>query len=178
MDAIKMIKERRSIRKYKEEIVSRDIIEKIMDATRYTQSWANSQTARFTFVTNEEQIKKLTTDGVKGFAYNINTLKKAKNAVVLSFVKGKSGVLDDTSYEGNKWEIFDAGIACQTFCLSAHAYGVGTCVMGVIDSENIAKIINLPENETVASLITYGYIDEQPQEPKRKEVCELIKYID
>lgn len=115
------------------------------------------------------------------FVYNIDTLKNAKGVAVLSFVKGKSGKLDDkyaTSME-NSWEIFDAGIACQTFCLAAHAKGIGTCIMGVIDEKSIARIVNLPEEETVAALIVYGYEEGQHAAPtQRKDVEEIIRFVD
>ena len=47
MQLINGIKERRSIRKYKSDKVSKETIEKIIDAARYAPSWKNSQTARY-----------------------------------------------------------------------------------------------------------------------------------
>lgn len=183
MDAITMIKERRSVRKYKNEKVDRELMKEIIDIAKWAPSWVNYQIARYTLVDNEEIIQKLANDGVKGFVYNIDTLKNAKGVAVLSFVKGKSGKLDEynenyaTSNE-DKWEIFDAGIACQTFCLAAHAKGVGTCIMGVIDEKSIAKIVDLPEEETVAALIVYGYEEGNHAAPtKRKETDEIMRFM-
>lgn len=180
---IDLIKNRRSVRAYKDEIVSKDVIDQIMEATRFAPSWANYQVARYTFISNPEKIQQLVTDGVYGFTYNINTLKRAKNVVVLSFVKGKSGKLDLAKEEyatskASVWEVFDAGIACQTFCLAAHAYGVGTCIMGVIDDKELAKIVNLPEDETVAALIVYGYPEGETPATPRKEVGEITRFVD
>ena len=75
---------------------------------------------------DEEIIRKLAINGVTGLVYNIKILENAKGVTVLSFVKGKSGKLDKEEYvteKGSVWEVFDAGIACQTFCLAAHAMG-------------------------------------------------------
>ena len=129
----------------------------------------------------EEIIKEIAEHGVNGFVYNIDTLRTAKGVAVLSFVKGKSGTYDKEyiTSKGNSWEVFDAGIACQTFCLAAHAKGVGTCIMGVIDDKSIAKIVNLPEDETVAALIVYGYEDGEHAAPnKRKDVDEIMRFVD
>ena len=115
-----------------------------------------------------------------GLVYNIKTLETAKSVAVLSFVKGKSGKLDKDEYvteKGSTWEIFDAGIACQTFCLAAHARGIGTCIFGVIDEKSIAELVNLPEEETVAALIVYGYPDENPPAPKRKNLDEIVRFV-
>jgi len=182
MDAIAMIKERRSVRKYKDEVVDRELMKEIVDIARWAPSWANFQITRYTLVDDPDIIRKLTTDGVKGFAYNVKTLERAKGVAVLSFVKGKSGKLDPQKDEyateqGNVWEVFDAGIACQTFCLAAHAKGVGTCIFGVIDDKSIAEIVGLPEGETVGALIIYGYPDEQPPATKRKEVDEILHFV-
>ncbi|MDO5518623.1 MAG: nitroreductase family protein [Clostridium sp.] len=181
MDAITMIKERRSVRKFKNEKVDRETMKEIVDIARWAPSWVNYQIARYTLVDNEEIIQKLANDGVKGFVYNMDTLKNAKGVAVLSFVKGKSGTLDKYGIETpekNTWEVFDAGIACQTFCLAAHAKGIGTCIMGVINEESIAKIVNLPEEETVAALIVYGYPDGEAAPSKRKDVEEIMRFAD
>ena len=181
MDAIQMIKERRSIRKYTDDVVPQEILEKIVDAARFSPSWTNAQIARFTFVSDKNLIAKIAEDGVKGFVYNKKTLENAKNILILSFVKGKSGVLppergDIKIENATKWEMFDAGIACQTFCLAAHEQGVGTCIFGVIDETEIAKTIDLPADETVAALIVIGYPAEAGKEPVRKEVAELTRF--
>ncbi len=183
MKAIEMIKERRSVRKFKDEKVSRELMKEIVDIARFAPSWANFQIARYTLIDDVEKIKELATDGVNGFVYNIDTLKNAKGVAVLSFVKGKSGKLDPevsdyATSKSNAWEVFDAGIACQTFCLAAHAKGVGTCVMGIIDDKSISKIVNLPEDETVAALIVYGYQDGEVQTTPRKPVEEILRFVD
>lgn len=182
MDAIKMIKERRSVRKYKNEKVDRETMKDIIEISRWAPSWANYQIARYTLVDDAATIAKLATDGVKGFVYNIKTLENAQGVAVLSIVKGKSGKLDleKDEYATAKtmeWEVFDAGIACQTFCLAAHAKGVGTCIFGVIDERSIAEIVGLPEEEMVAALIVYGYGDEQPPATPRKDVEEILRFV-
>ena len=180
MDGITMIKERRSVRKFKNEKVDRNTMKDIVSISRWAPSWANYQIARYTLVDDEVTIKKLATDGVKGFVYNINTLKNAKGVAVLSFVKGKSGKLDKYGdYKASNahiWEAFDAGIACQTFCLAAHAKGVGTCIMGVIDEDSISEIVDLPEEETVAALIVYGYENGHPPATPRKDVEDIMRF--
>lgn len=179
MDAISMIKDRRSVRKFKNETVDRDTMKSIVEASRWAPSWGNFQVARYTLVDDREMIKDLATKGVNGFVYNVSTLENAKGVAVLSFVKGKSGKLEGDDYATSKasaWEVFDAGIACQTFCLAAHAYGVGTTIMGVIDDASISAVAGLPEEETVAALIVYGYPDESPEATPRMDVYEVMRF--
>ncbi len=190
MEAMELIKGRRSVRRYKEEIVPKNVMKNIIEGARYAPSWGNTQIARYTLVTDTTVIEQLAEKCVKGFVYNVKALKKAKNVAVLSYVQGKSGVFDadkaklvnlqEGEYvtdKGATWEEFDAGIACQTFCLSAYAQGVGTCVMGVIEPATIADVISLPEDETVAALIIYGYPDEEPKPTPRHDVDDITRYI-
>ncbi len=189
MEAIEMIKSRHSVRKYKPETVSKELLEKIVETARFAPSWGNTQIARYNFVQDEEIIKKLGESCVNGFIYNTKVLKFAKNVLVLSYVKGKSGQFDKEKAEamglnegyvsdkGASWEEFDAGIAAQTFCLAAHAMGVGTCIMGIINSAEIAKAINLPDGETVAALITFGHPAETPRETPRFNVEDTVRFL-
>ena len=183
MDAITMIKERRSVRKFKQEKVDRETMKEIVSISRWAPSWANFQIARYTLVDDEAIIAKFATDGVKGFTYNIKTLENAPGVAVLSFVKGKSGKLDPekgdfATSKASNWEVFDAGIACQTFCLAAHAKGVGTCIFGVIDDESISEIVGLPEEETVAALIVFGYEEGEHAEPTlRKDAEDIMRFV-
>lgn len=180
MTPSEMIINRHSIRKYKDELVSQADIRAIMEETRYTQSWKNMQVARYTFVQDDALIARLANEGVNEFIYNAKTLQRAKNVLVLSYETGKSGKIDETTYATNKensWEIFDAGIACQTFALSAFAHGVGTCVMGIIDDKKIAEIVSLPQGEAVAAMITFGYPAEEGRPTPRLSVDELCRFL-
>lgn len=185
MDAIEMIKGRRSIRKFEEKVVDQKIIEEIMEVSRYYPSWTNLQVVRYNFITDEKIIKDIATNGVNDFIYNEKTLINAKNLLVLSYIEGKSGKLDkekynlDEDYDSgtNDWEIFDSGIACQTFCLAAYEKGLGSVIMGVINNENIAEIINLPKDEKVATIIVFGYpVDKDIKAPVRKSVEEITRF--
>lgn len=183
MEARELLKGRRSVRQYKDEVVCRELIKEIIDIARFSPSWANYQVVRYTAIDDPEKIKAVAHNGVYNFAYNVETLKKAKGIMIISYVIGKSGKLDPevadyATTKANAWEIFDAGIATQTFCLAAHALGVGTCIMGMIDEKNIAEIIGLPEGETVAALIVYGYPQGYTPETPRKTVDELLSFAD
>lgn len=133
---------------------------------------------------NRELIQDIAENCVKGFAYNLKTLSRANGIVVLSCVTGENGSLKG-KVEGEQpadhaaWECFDAGLVCQQFCLAAYAKGGGTCILGVIDNEAIARKIGLPENEKVAAISVYGYEEgEHHKAPTRKEVGEVQRFID
>lgn len=185
MDAIQLLTNRRSVRKYKDQAVPKELIEEIVQLSQFAPSWSNYQIARYNIIEDKSLIKEIANNCVRGFVYNTKTLTRAQGVVVLSYVTGKSGSLQDKVKPENAnsdntmaWECFDAGIACLQFCLSAYAKGVATCVLGVINNDAIAKTIGLPEDEKVAALIVYGYEDgEHHEAPARKDIQEVLRFI-
>ncbi len=179
MNAIEMIMERRSVRRFKEDKVSHELLKEIVDVSRWAPSWVNCQIARYTIADEPAIIKSIADNAVRGFTYNTKTITRAAGLIVLSYIVGKSGKKEemDSEFENtNIWEMFDCGIACQTFCLAAHAKGVGTCIMGVVNQEEVAKIISLPEGEQVAAVIAYGYEDGEHANPvPRKSADDILR---
>ena len=178
MNTTECIKSRRSIRKFKPEPVTLETFQSIVDNARFAPSWKNTQTARYHIVTNPVLKEKIATDCVCGFSFNTKTLLGAPAIVIVSYVTGRCGYERDGSFTTNKedrWEMFDAGVAVQTFCLSAYEAGVGTCIMGIFDDAKIAEVLNLPEDQKVGAVIAAGYADIAPDAPPRKDVDVLLK---
>ncbi len=177
MDAIECIKSRRSIRRYTEELVDHETIEKIIDLARFAPSWKNSQTARYIIVEDKEKINKIAAEACLNFEGNMKTLEKANQLLVLCSKKNRSGYERDGSFttsKGSSWEMFDAGIAAQTFSLAANVYGVGSVMMGIFDEDKVKKILEIPEDLNVSCLLSFGYPKFIPDPVPRKEVSDLL----
>lgn len=174
------IKERRSVRKFKEEKISHDVIEKIVDFSRFSPSWKNSQTVRYHIIEDETIKTKIAEEAVMNFVFNEKTIKRCPALVLLTSVGKKSGYEEDGSFSTSKedrWEVFDAGIACQSFCLSAYNEGLGSVVLGIFDDKKVKEIASIPEEENVAALIAVGYRDgDAKPAPERLEVKDLISF--
>lgn len=180
MEALECIKTRRSIRKFKEEPVSRETIQSIIEAAAMAPSWKNTQISRYTIVEDKAVLENIADNCVLDFEFNQKTIKRAPQLVVVSMIEKRCGYEKDGSYTTSKedrWEMFDAGIASQTFCLAAHDLGVGTVILGIFDEAKIAEAIQLPEGQKVAALIAMGYPNQECEAPKRKTVEELVRYM-
>ena len=179
MEALECIKTRRSIRKFTEQPVTEDEVRQVVEAAAFAPSWKNTQIARYIVVTDKEKKDKLADNCMLGFTYNQKTTHGAPALVVLTMIKARSGYERDGSFSTPKeagFEMFDAGIAAQTFCLAAWERGVGTVITGYFDEEKITRLLNLPENQKVGCVIGLGYPDEEPAAPKRKSVEDLLTY--
>ena len=180
MDAKECLQGRRSIRRYTRQPIARETIERIIALSSYAPSWKNTQPARYTVVTDRAVIEKIANECVLGFAHNTSILLSCNALVIQSVLVKRSGYERDGSFstsKGTHWESFDAGIAAQTFCLAAHEFGVGTCILGVFDDVKVAEAVNLPSTQAVSAMISMGYPAENPAAPARKSAGELTRYI-
>lgn len=176
MEAITCIKERRSIRTFQDKKVPHEVINQIVEAAAYAPSWKNTQVTRYLVTEDRDKMNKIADGCVLGFEYNIDTIRKAAALVVVTMIKGRSGMEKDgsaTTPKGADWGVFDTGIATQTFCLAAHDLGIGSVIMGIFDENKVSQVIPLPEGQQVAALIAIGYPAEEPKAPRRKAVEEL-----
>lgn len=180
MELVEGIKTRRSVRRFTDEVISRELFEEIIDVARMAPSWKNTQTLRYILVQDETVIKKIAQECVLDFEFNAKTLLQSKNVVVLAQKNGRSGYEKDGSFstsKGTGWEMFDAGVAAQTFCLAAYEKGIGTCIMGVFDDVKVAEAVGLPEGMSVVAVIPAGVPKFNPDLTPRKEVAELVSYV-
>ncbi len=177
MEAIECLKTRRSIRSFTKEPVSTEEIKEIVEVAALAPSWKNTQVARYVLVQDREKIEKIAKDCVLGFTHNTEIIEGAPALMVLTMITGRSGYERDGSYSTSlekHWQSFDAGIAAQTFCLAAHAKGLGTVIMGIYDPAKVAEVLEIPEGQTVAALISIGHPDQDPAAPPRKDIDTLL----
>ncbi len=176
METVKCIKERRSIRRFDSKEVSKELIESIIDTARFAPSWKNTQVTRYTVVTGETKDKLAECTTI--WAKNGDIIKSAPMVVALSIIDKRSGFERDGSYSTkleNGWQMFDCGIAAQTFCLAAADAGLSTVILGLYD-DNAPEVLGIPEGQILTALIPIGYAAEEPTAPPRKEVSDLVTY--
>ncbi|HAJ96978.1 MAG TPA: nitroreductase [Ruminococcus sp.] len=180
METLKALTERRSIRQYQEKPVTAEQIQEIIDIARFSPTWKNSQTVRYYAILDKELKDKIAEVGTLGFSKNGNNIRSASALIVLATIDGIAGYEKDgtpTTAKGSHWQSFDAGIACQSVCLTAYDKGLGTLIMGIYDEKKIAELISLPEGQSISALIAVGYADEAPTAPKRKTLDEILTIL-
>ena len=168
---------RRSIRKFTEQPVSHELIEKIVAAAAYAPSWKNTQITRYIAVEGEK--KNALAKCTSLYAGNGVIMEQAPMVIAVTMIKGRSGYERDGSFstpKGTGWQMYDAGVASEAFCLAAYEQGLGTVIMGLFDEADAAKVLSLPEDRELVALIPIGYPAEAPVAPKRKSVEDLLTF--
>lgn len=177
MTANECITSRRSIRKFTEQAVSHELIEKIVATASFAPSWKNTQITRYIAVEGEKKAALAKCTSL--FPGNGIIMENAPMVVAVTMITGRSGYERDGSFstpKGTGWQMFDAGIASEAFCLAAHEQGLGTVILGLFDEKEAAALLEIPEGRELVALIPIGYPAESPVAPKRKTVEDLLSY--
>ena len=147
MEFSKCVKDRRSIRKFKEKPVDKATMEKIVSTATYAPSWKNSQTTRYVVIEKTQLKNEIAEKYVLGFEHNGNIIKNAPAIVLVTTVTSCSGFEKDGSFstaKGTPWEIFDMQVLQpKPFCLAATDQGLGTVILGIYDEEKIIQATHL-----------------------------------
>jgi len=159
MAIIDMIKDRRSIRIYKDEGIPKGKLDKLLEAARLAPSAGNRQNWKF-IVVEDEQIK--------------NQLVNASNNQ--AFVGTASYVIAGIGDSVQKWHQVDLAIALEHIALEAVELGLGTCWIGAFNEEEVKKILKIPHDKKVVALLTVGVPAESPAPRPRKALEEIVVY--
>lgn len=156
MSLYDLIISRRSIRQFKQEPVSRDILQKFINVSRLAPSAANRQPLEFVVV-DEEKIRKEVFTCLKWAAYIApeGNPKPGHEPVAYIVVLVNSGIRE----KGFEW---DVGAAIENMILAALEKGIGSCWLLSVDREKLREILNIPENYKIDSVLALGYPDENP----------------
>ncbi len=177
METIDCIETRRSIRKFSEKPIEKELIEKLIFESQFAPTWKNSQTTRFTAVTDSAVKNEL----CGAFpAFNAAVVDSATLLLAVSAVTKRSGFERDgtpTTILGEAYTYFDCGATVQTLCLAANDLGIGTVIMGIFDPVKVRATISIPENEDLVVLVACGYHDCEPQMPSRRALEEVLRII-
>ena len=177
MDAQTCILTRRSVRKFTDEPVSHELLEKVVALAAYAPSWKNTQISRYLAIEDPEVRNTIAEEYCLPGANNPNIIKGAPLLVAQTFVKSRCGYERDGTFTTDRedgWQYYDCGIAAQTFCLAAHDLGLATVIMGVFDRKRLQAYLQIPEDQELMALIAVGHPSEVGPAPKRKDVDVLL----
>lgn len=175
MTAKECIKGRRSIRAFTQEPISHELIADIVETASYAPSWKHTQIVRYIAV--EGELKDKIAACTSAYARNGEIIAAAPMVIAVTIIKGRSGFERDGSFSthrGEGWQMFDAGVASEAFCLAAYEKGLGTVIMGIFDDDKVAELLEIPEDRDVIALIPVGFPAESPVAPRRKPVEEMV----
>ena len=171
---IDVLRDRRSVRNYEDKKIPDHVLETVLDAVKWSPSWANTQCWEIIVVKDVGIKEKLQTVMDK-------TNPAWKSLVAAPMVLALCGKLESSGYYKGKvttkfgdWFLFDLGLATQTLCLAAQDQGLGTVITGMFDQDKAKDILKVPAGYELVSLIPLGFPSKIPSAPKRREIKDYI----
>ena len=172
-DLAKIIKGRRSIRKYEDKEVPGELLDKVLEAVQWAPSWANTQVWEVIVIGNRSLKEKLQ----ETIAPRNPATKAVVDAPVVLALCGKLGTAGyyngQVTTKHGDWFMFDLGLAAQNLCLAAHDLGLGTVIVGLFDHNKAAEVLEIPPGFELVALIPLGYPATAGQAPQRREIAEF-----
>ena len=199
-EVLEAIRQRRSIRRYTDEPVSREQLETILQAGRFAPSAENRQPWRFIIITDRNAIAQLSTKIKEGIRRLLRYrfiaqlwLKELRDRDILKLLYGAGYVKQDIIFFDAPAVIFivttdllfnDESCACaaQNMMLAAHALGLGSCWIGFASvlglKKTVLQDIGIPEDYHIAATLIFGHPQGSLQPPMRNPMADVINWID
>ena len=172
MDAIK---NRRSVRVYKNKPLSKDTIDSILEAARYAPTARNLQQLEYKVITKKDLAQRIS-DRITSL------LKKNYPSIQL---RNRSSLFYDaplliiiTGPKDSMWTYSDAALAVQNVMLYATSIGLGSCFIEMArfidEDEELKRELHISADRKVAAAVICGYADENPAEKEKKIALEFF----
>jgi len=152
---------RRSVREFTTEKIPGELMEKILDISRFAPTARNSQPYYFKIIKDPQLLTWLST--VRGSS--TGPIGRAPLAVAICSDPAVSGRYDH-----------DACIATYHFILAAWFYGLGTCWIGGMNTAEVKEKLDIPTGHYLATVTPLGYPKEEHLPvPERKNLADYIR---
>jgi nitroreductase len=170
-----LVEGRRSIRRYIDKPVERDKILLCLEAARLAPSADNAQPWRFLVLDDETQKQRFCEDVFSGI-YSVT--KFAKKAPVLIVILARLNIIAHKigkQIQDIHFHLLDIGIAGEHIVLQAEELGLGTCWIGWFDTRKARKVLKIPRDYKIISLLSLGYYEQKPSKvKKRRKLDEIV----
>jgi len=161
VDALRALKERRSVRSFTSEPVAQDVVEELIDCARLAPTARNVQPWEFVAVTDNARCRELAdmTDHGKFIA--------------------DAPVCIAVFCEDTKYFLEDGSAATTVLLLAAHAVGLGSCwVAGDKKpyADQVRRLLDVPDGYRLVALVALGYPDDAAPRKGKRPLSEVIHW--
>ena len=166
MDVMDAIKQRESVRSYKNMPVEDKKLKLLLEAALLAPSASNRQEWRFVVVTDKKTRRKL-----MEAAANQDFVAEAP-VVIAACAQTDNHIM----MCGQPCYPIDIAIAVDHITLKAVEEGLGTCWIGAFDEKAVKSVLRTPPEIRVVALLTVGYPQTLHSKKSRKKLDEIVRY--
>lgn len=174
MDFTQIAQTRQSCRKYDaNHPIEQEKLDAILASARLAPSACNGQPYHISVCRGEkakEVAKACMGMGMNKFATDAPVL------LVLSEMPYVKSAAVGAKVKGNDYRSMDIGIVAAYITAEATAQGLGSCILGWLDDDKLRNLCSL--EHPVRLVITLGYSLDAQREKKRKDLDQLVNYVE
>jgi len=169
MELDKVIKSRKSIRKFKSQKPDYGKIIECIDAARFAPMAGNNFTLKFILIDDKKKIQKIADASQQAF------IAQAQYIVVVC--SNKERLVNAYEKRGEKFNKQQVGAAIENFLLKIQELGLSTCWVGYFVDEIIKRELKIPDEIEIEALFPIGYEYEKSFTQKHKIDLDAILYF-
>lgn len=159
MSVLDIIKKRRTIRSFKDKNVSDDDLIKILEAGNCAPCAGKLSNWRFIIVRYEKDIERLAKA-----CFNQEWISDA--SVLIVVCSDSVRIRSIYGERGEMYAIQNTAAATENMLLEATELGIGSAWIGAFDSDEIVKILEVPDHIDIHTVVALGYSNESPRVAK------------
>lgn len=153
MDFMELAEKRFSCRKFKEQPVEEEKIQKLLKVAQLAPTAVNIQPQRILVLTDKNKINALDENRCTKYTFNAPLL------MVICYDKEKSW---KRKYDNSDQGVVDASIVTTHIMFEVTQLGLGCTWVGSFNPQIAKNVLNIPENYEPVALLPIGYPDAQP----------------
>lgn len=152
--------DRRTIRKFKQRAVSKEVLRKCVDAARLSPSGSNMQPLKYIIVNDKKLLPSVFS--TLSWARSIPGYKHAPNEVPTAYIV----ILLDKKIREEAGH--DPGIAAMSISMVAYEAGLRSCMLGSVDRPRLKEILKIPDHLQTLLVVAMGYPAEKSKAVEMK----------
>lgn len=173
MDLSHAISERRSIRSFTGQKLTKDKVKELVEAGCWAPSGMNQQPWKFIAVMDDDLKRQLRS----GYSKARERLRAYRQDT--SFVEDGTPVV--ATYDRSKTAAdISTSLACQNMMLKAYGMGLGSVIMTApldeVGEKQVRSLLDVPTTHAILAVMVFGFADERPDPKPRKDLDETLSF--
>ena len=168
MSTYELILQRRTIRRFKQEPLDKQLLERCVNAARVAPSGGNLQPLEYIVVDDPQQVEQVFPHTAWAGYLPDWQPPVGQRPVAYIFILTNTDIGSAPA---------DVGIAAENITLTALEAGVGSCMVGSLARQARTALLAVPEHCQISLAIAMGYPAEEPVMEEMKDDC-IEYYLD
>lgn len=171
MDVMTAIRERRSVRKYEEREIPKEVVDRLAEAALSAPSSGNLQSRKFFFITRREPKTQLARAALDQWF-----IAEAPLAIVAC---ADTHIARSYGQRGRElYAVQDATASVENILIAAVGLGLGACWVGAFRENQVAEGLDLPIHLRPVAIVAVGYPAENPPVPPKVKLEDAIEFVE